>query len=303
MAPDVPIITTPVSLGRHDIALSGRALSCGMVDYLATNTSFSADPLSWHRHSGHELLFMIRGASSYQFERGREWMLAGGHFLLIPPLMPHRGVREIREPSTVCAIILDPRRPGRKNGVFTSGEQAWIREAFEVDAPLARPMTPAMRHAARQMHNGMVRHAQSSGEDHALLADLRLQAGSLILHAARQMLQQERVSPTTIVERAKTHLASRFAGPVTIDELIEHVQCGRTRLFEAFKHETGMTPVDWLQRHRVGKALELLKTTDRTLADIAGSVGLSSAAYLCHVIKHYTGGTPGKHRRDAAASD
>jgi AraC-like DNA-binding protein len=98
------------------------------------------------------------------------------------------------------------------------------------------------------------------------------------------------------VERAKSYFVTRYAEPVTIDAVAEHVRCGRTRLYQAFKQETGMTPVDWLQRHRVGKAVELLHTTDRTLMDIASAVGLTSAAYLCHVIKRYTGHTPGEHR-------
>jgi AraC-like DNA-binding protein len=99
------------------------------------------------------------------------------------------------------------------------------------------------------------------------------------------------------VERAKSFFVTRYAEPVTIDAVAEHVRCGRTRLYQAFKQETGMTPVDWLQRHRVGKAVELLHTTNRTLMDIASAVGLTSAAYLCHVIKRYTGHTPGEHRR------
>jgi AraC-like DNA-binding protein/mannose-6-phosphate isomerase-like protein (cupin superfamily) len=299
-ASEFPIVTAPVSLGRHDIALSGRELCWGMVDYLATNTSFSADPLNWHKHPGHELLFMIRGASGYQFEQGEEIELAGGHFMVIPPSTAHRGVRDIRGPSTVCAIILESRRKGEENGVFTTAEQAWMRSAFSAGKPLSRPMTPAMRQTARRLHESMVRHGQYSGEDQALLADLRLHAAFLILQAAREILQHERVSPIKVVERAKSYLSLRHAGGVTIDEVAEHVGCGRTRLYQAFKRETGMTPVDWLQRYRVGTALELLQTTDRTLMDIASAVGLTSAAYLCHIIKQYTGRTPGSHRRAAA---
>jgi AraC-like DNA-binding protein len=61
-----------------------------------------------------------------------------------------------------------------------------------------------------------------------------------------------------------------------------------------------MTPVDWLQRFRVGKALELFQTTNRTLDDIATAVGLTSGAYLCNTVKRYTGRTPGQHRKAAA---
>ena len=172
-----------------------------------------------------------------------------------------------------------------------------MQSSFSTDTPQIRPMTPAMRQTGGCTRTWCGR--SLSGEDHVVLANLRLQAYSVILHAAHQISQEERCSSIRVVDRAKSYLISRHAKPITIDQLTFHVHCGRTRLFQAFKQETGMTPVDWLQRYRVSKALELLQSTNRTLNDIAAAVGLTSAAYLCHIVKQYTGRTPGSHRRAA----
>jgi AraC-like DNA-binding protein len=284
-----PIITAPKSLGRHDIAMSGKEMSCGVVDYVATNTSFAADPLNWHQHLGYELLFMLRGTSGYQFEDGEKMKRSG-----------HRGVQNIREPSTICAIVLKSRRAKWTHNIFTPEETAWIQTKFSAETPQIRSMTPAMRQTAKWLHETMVRHSRSFELNGAHFAHIRLQAALLILQAANRISDQEQGSPTMVIERAKSYLVSRYAEPFTIDQLTAHTDCSRTRLFQAFKQQTGMTPVDWLQRFRVGKALELFQTTNRTLDDIATAVGLTSGAYLCNTVKRYTGRTPGQHRKAAA---
>jgi two-component system response regulator YesN len=89
---------------------------------------------------------------------------------------------------------------------------------------------------------------------------------------------------------------ARFTAPLPMNEVAQKAGCSRAHLFLVFKRETGMSPNDWLQRHRVKAASQLLRTTDRKLEDIAATVGFSSAQYFCQVFRKYTGKTPGEHR-------
>lgn len=294
---DVPTISAPNFLSLHDLALSGDDLSWGALDYVSTSMRFAAEPLNWHRHPGQELLFMLKGASGYQFDGGQKMELTGGHFMLIPGCMAHRGARLVREPSTLCAVILSAEATAWSGGIFTPDEAAWIRSSLCTETPQIRPMTAAMRHATRWLHENMVNLDRAKSRDRELLVGIRLQTGFLVLQAAFQISEQAETSPTLLIERAKAYLTSHHAEPFTMSHLTEHTRCSRTWLFQAFKQETGMTPLDWLQRFRVGKAVELLQTTDRTLEDIATAVGLTSGPYLCHTVKRYTGRTPGGHRR------
>jgi AraC-like DNA-binding protein len=257
---------------------------------------FKAKPLGWHRHLGCELLFMFKGASGYHFEDGEKMELVGGHFMLIPARMAHRGVRNVREPSSLCAVILSSQCEAWNGSIFTPDEAVWIRSSLSTQMPEIRPMTAAMRQTTRWLHENLVNHNRAGGKNRELVVGIRLQVSFLILQAALQVSQQAKFSPTLLIERAKDYLTSHHAEPFIMSHLTEHTRCSRTRLFQAFKQETGMTPVDWLQRFRVGKVVELLQTTNRTLDDIASEVGLTSAAYLCHVVKQYTGKTPGSHR-------
>jgi AraC-like DNA-binding protein len=70
----------------------------------------------------------------------------------------------------------------------------------------------------------------------------------------------------------------------------------RARMFEIFKKETGLSPNDYLQRHRVDCCKELLSGTDRTITDIALETGFGSSQYFSRVFRKYCGLTPMEFR-------
>jgi AraC-like DNA-binding protein len=292
----IPLVTAPKALGRHDVVLLGKALSCEGVDYVATNTRFTADPLGWHCHRGYELLFMLRGCSGYEFQDGRKLKLSGGQFLVVPPRLEHRGIEDLREPTRVCAIVLRPHLAGLVGGVLTGREWGEVERRLSANRLRVGVMAAAMKQAARGLHEGLVEQVRTPERSGLGLAELRMQAGSLILQAVARAVEFAGAGAEVIAERVRVFLEEHFAAPFSVERTCEAAGCSRTRLFEAFKRETGMTPVDWLRRLRVERAVGLLESTERTLEDIAASVGLTSAAYLCHVVKRYTGRTPGEYR-------
>lgn len=292
-----PLVTSPDSLGEHDFLVHGKVLSCSEVDYVSTNIDFVAAPLAWHRHAGWELLCMLGGSTGYDFQDGQKLTLSGGKFLLVPPGLAHRGFAAVREPSSICAVVLHSKPAKHPLKTFTSRELKMIVSNFTRGGIEVRTMTPVMFQTARKLQRGILSYRRGSVGNTALLTSLRFHVSSLILEAAILSQAQEKGSPAIVVENAKSFLSACYANPFTVDRLTAHTGCARTRLFRVFKQETGMTPLDWLQRLRVNKALELLHTTNRTLEDIAFRVGLTSGSYLCHAVRRYTGRTPGQHRK------
>ena len=287
--------TYEASIKMGDRLISGAALGMPIVDYLYANLTFCAKRMSWHIHEGHEILLLLHGATSYEFREGAPVELMGGQFMIVPARLVHRGRQDVRMPSALSGIIFDPGHPPARNSLFTRKETRWLAGQFGNQSPTPLPMSPRLRR--------MVQSFQAAIRDYAAaqaacgeVAALRLLMASIIVEVARHAGGDRHQRMTQTAAVATAHMERHFSQPIEMNDLAEQVGCSRARLFAVFKRETGMTPNDWLQRHRVQKAGELLAQTQRTLEDIAAAVGFSSSQYFCNVFRKYTGMTPGAHR-------
>ena len=277
--------------------LSGKELGFSAVGFAAATEGFEAGRVSWHRHDTHEILMMLRGAAEYEFPNGKRSILAGDQFMVVPRRMKHRGSKNVRGPSVICAVTLDPRDSNASHTLFTKQEMAWIAAQCAAADPVARPMNATLRRMAHHFHQAVCNFPRVQ-PPLDVVAAMRLQIAGILLEIARHSGGGDERSCVGTVAAVMAHMERHFADDLQMNELAELVNCSRSHLFTAFRRETGMSPNDWLQRLRVKKAGELLTTTNRSGADIALSVGFASQPYFCHVFRKYTGKTPGEHRSE-----
>ncbi len=70
-----------------------------------------------------------------------------------------------------------------------------------------------------------------------------------------------------------------------IDDLGDELGLSRVQLYRKVKALTGMTPVEILRETRLKRAMQLLKTTDKTVAEIAYNVGFATPGYFSSCFK------------------
>jgi transcriptional regulator GlxA family with amidase domain len=68
-------------------------------------------------------------------------------------------------------------------------------------------------------------------------------------------------------------------------------------MLRRFGHETGETPLSYLQHSRVRRARHLLETTDRTIGDIAAQVGYQDAGTFARLFARHVGQSPRAYRQ------
>ncbi|MCE0497178.1 MAG: AraC family transcriptional regulator [Methylacidiphilales bacterium] len=88
-----------------------------------------------------------------------------------------------------------------------------------------------------------------------------------------------------------------YASPWTLSRMSQITGLRRTRLGQAFKEQTGDSPITYMNRLRVLKAQESLRHTDLPITDIAFSVGFQSSQYFARTFRHFTGATPQNYRQ------
>ena len=93
------------------------------------------------------------------------------------------------------------------------------------------------------------------------------------------------------------YMEARYAEPVTLDELANHVHMNRSYISHLFKKETGRNINAYLLEFRMEKAKILLESSNHNIQDICCQIGIPDSAYFSKVFKKYTGFTPIEFRR------
>jgi len=90
---------------------------------------------------------------------------------------------------------------------------------------------------------------------------------------------------------------ARLAEKIDIDRLVAHIGYSRTQVFNMFRENTGLTPIDFIARRRIKKACSLLESTGSSACQVAAACGFSSASAFNTVFRRLTGTTPLAWRR------
>ena len=104
------------------------------------------------------------------------------------------------------------------------------------------------------------------------------------------------VPPARHLVRAKDFVDARFAEPVTVADLARAAGLSPAHFSREFRRAFGESPHAYLLTRRMERAAAMLRTTDRTVADICVAVGLRSVGSFTASFGRVFGLTPTAYR-------
>lgn len=103
--------------------------------------------------------------------------------------------------------------------------------------------------------------------------------------------------PEAIV-RAALFARQYFSEKIGPDDMADVSGLSRYHFVRVFKQTAGITPIQYLTKIRIHKAIELLNHTKYSIEEIAEMAGYTNANYLNKVCKKVTGYSPGEIRKN-----
>ena len=85
--------------------------------------------------------------------------------------------------------------------------------------------------------------------------------------------------------------------PWALTDLLSVAHMSRSNLMRVFRRATGQSPIDYLIRLRIQKAMALLRDTGLPITDIALQTGFSDSNYFTRQFRKATGETPSAFRK------
>jgi AraC-like DNA-binding protein len=278
--------------------LTGQEIGLPLVAHVGMAHTHVAQRITWHSHPGHQLLFLLGGATTYEFRHPREKNLdlSGEHFAVIPPEVVHRGVRDMRPPCDLFFLVLAASARGADHSPFTATEWAWIEQHFCRVGIVAHPLSPDLRRVVTSLA-AEVKAFPRRRQRPLAHARLRMLVCDLLIGAADQLTRTRATPPDAVVVAAEHYLRQHSDETLRMSEVARLLGMSRARLFDHFKRGTGMTPNDYLLRVRIEKARKMLVRPATTVTDTAFETGFSSSQYFSTVFRKYTGQTPREYRQ------
>jgi AraC-like DNA-binding protein len=104
------------------------------------------------------------------------------------------------------------------------------------------------------------------------------------------------VPPARHLLRAKDLADARYFEPLGVDDLAQAAGLSRAHFSREFRRTFGVAPHAYLLTRRLERAAALLRTTDRSVADICVSVGLQSVGSFTTSFTRTFGKSPTVYR-------
>lgn len=92
-------------------------------------------------------------------------------------------------------------------------------------------------------------------------------------------------------------LTSRLSETYNLGALADEFHVTSRTVLRRYRQETGMTPLQWLQKARIERAKHLLELSAMPMAEVVATVGYQDLATFSRLFARETGQTPGHYKR------
>ena len=232
----------------------------------------------WHEHI--ELHYVLEGRTLLRLNQ-REILAREGNLVIVNSNELHSGYCDGSH-MEVMVMIFDmgdlSKELADKNVIFSPV----IERDKDIDA-----MMSVIYQEYREQRIGY--RLVCKGEMLRLIAHLVREYAAEILtdrESDRRKKQLERLN--TVID----YIQSNYTRQIGNGELAQIIHLSEDRFNHLFKESMGMAPLQYINEVRVKKAMNLLKRRERTVAEIAGSVGFTDYNHFGRQFRRYYGFPP-----------
>ncbi|WP_238178062.1 AraC family transcriptional regulator [Paenibacillus contaminans] len=165
---------------------------------------------------------------------------------------------------------------------------------FQLPGCLAPPYPISLHKKVEHMHNAWQRPD----------AFVKLHVKSLFYQFLYELTEQTHgqgaaANKPDLVSQAIRLIEEEYKEQLTLESIADMLDCSSRQLLRLFKSQADTTPIDYLIRVRMNKAMELLLDSDTGLKEIAESVGYADSYYFSRLFKKVVGISPIRFKDEA----
>ena len=102
---------------------------------------------------------------------------------------------------------------------------------------------------------------------------------------------------SSIIQAAIEYIRDNYENKISLEDLRKTTNVSMQHLIRLFRKEVNMTPIEYINHVKILHAIDLLRTSNLTVEEIAYKLNFTSASYFIRVFKKHNGNTPNEERQ------
>lgn len=238
-----------------------------------------------------EICYLARGRQNYSVGN-EDFEVRGGDIFVAYPGESHGSGTSPEEKGALYWLVL--RRPAGEAGYLGLGGEESVELFRCLESLPCRLFRGSV--SCRELLQEIVRRyfSEDTLMTRIILENLLV---SFLLEVIRCSGDRGRRCCSRGIESVLEHIEENLDEPCSLEALAERCNLSLSRFKHLFKEETGISPMEYVNRRKIDKAVSMLTDSGMSVKDIAYSLGFSSPSYFSTVFRQYKGYAPAMHRR------
>lgn len=275
--------------------LKGTRFGLPAIQRISTLADRNVHRIAWNSHANIELHFLLKGSFTWEI-KGRKGVykvtVPGGGFLVIPGGASHRADDEIGPPSMRVGVICQPLTGTTVAGSSLSPDE--FRHVYGIlseHAGTRHCMSPSLVRVLKDIWAEMDSFRPDDPESRM---NLRILCELLLVRAARDIRSDHPLlDKGDVIPQIRKWIGEHLSETISVRELVERAGYGRSRFFQIFLSEVGMSPNDYITRLRIERAKTLiLSQPDLTMVEIGRQCGFKTPIHFTQTFRKHVGMPP-----------
>ena len=257
-------------------------------------TTFVHKPAPYyeHVHMEYELTYCIRGSFSLTIDK-KPYVLQAGDFSIVEPMHSHGVPKGPIDPDTLCMVIIAG--PAMLENFFkVLAIKTAVKPVFNVNTTEHAYLSNLLNETYYHRRNiTEVSALKIKGNVYKIFAYIY---DHFLTEAADNKLSN--IVTVSNIQNALDYIRENYAEKITTKEIASFCGYSETHFCNNFKKITGRTFHNTLNHYRIKVACTLLRETNLTIAEIAGSTGFDEPKSFCRTFRAYMGVSPSTYKKE-----
>lgn len=260
-----------------------------------TLTQENSHPDTFHWHSYFEITYVKRGRGHY-FVNGQEYLMDRGDIIIFNNVESH-GWKIEEESMELVVMIFSPEFVAEKLSIFDSEYlKPFVERGSNFKNRIGReePLSQEIRKAIQEIHQEWLE--KKEGYPLMIKADV-LRILTMLIRACQdetkseEMLKEKKYAMKRL-EQAISYIDSHYCEKVTLEDAAASAYMSPSYFSAYFRKVTSISFSEYVSRMRVMHARELLRSTDKSVVEVALECGFHNTSNFYRLYRKYTGKAP-----------